>query len=471
MQERGMVWRASSSFEMFLTLRVVSFLFLWEKFTLSAMVLMLQSELRIKGFTLYHKAQLHACTSFVLPDPLTRRTGTEEAMHCLRSASCQPWTTLNLTQVRTLEAISRLIPKRTYYPSGLRTMQQVAWNRNLTPTIQNDGLWHAIENILRKAKVLASFSLQEESEMLNIEPPSNSFLLNRACWRRHLYQRADSGFPELDSPVDLQYEARDKFVHGQSRVNVFECVTMISRWSSDMCPSIDLADIFQTWTTIGGFNLSFDKFLLSDLLDVEFGMLWGPLVNFCRTVGSNDRYHLMFIFGTMSFKADVDMDIIRTLLSFAVIEDLKALDPPQWPNYAHFSFQQAPTIPYLKQLIKPFSTQYKGDERRLFKLSNKTRRRLERLQHEHESQVENECNLIAECLIKQWPCREPNTNSIPSTLLVDVPGALAAVRPEWLRLFQNMELSDYLEKVQVILNQHRAPGRFRPPLTIQILIR
>ncbi|EER23013.1 hypothetical protein CPC735_020410 [Coccidioides posadasii C735 delta SOWgp] len=413
---------------------------------------------------LYHKALLHACTSFVLPDPLTWRTGTEEAMHCLRSASCQPWTTLNLTQVRTLEAISRLIPKRTYYPSGLKTMQQVTWNRNLTPTIQNDGLWHAIENILRKAKVLASFSLQEESEMLNIEPPSNSFLLNRACWRRHLYQRADSGFPQLDSPVDLQYEARDKFVHGQSRVNVFECVTMISRWSSDMCASMDLADIFQTWTTIGGFNLSFDKFLLSDLLDVEFSMLWGPLVNFCRTVGSNDRYHLMFIFGTMSFKADVNMDIIRTLLSFAVIEDLKALDPPQWPNYAHFSFQQLPTIPYLKQLIKPFSTQYKGDERRLFNLSNKTRRRLERLQHEHESQVENECTLIAECLIKQWPCREPNTNSIPSTLLVDVPGALAAVRPEWLRLFQNMELSDYLEKVQVILNQHRAPGRFRPPL-------
>lgn len=40
------------------------------------------------------KAYLHAATSFVLPDPLTGRTGTEEALHCLTSGSCQPWTPL-----------------------------------------------------------------------------------------------------------------------------------------------------------------------------------------------------------------------------------------------------------------------------------------------------------------------------------------------------------------------------------------
>jgi hypothetical protein len=39
---------------------------------------------------LYNKAQLHAYTSFVIPDHLTGRTGTEEALHCLQSSSSQP---------------------------------------------------------------------------------------------------------------------------------------------------------------------------------------------------------------------------------------------------------------------------------------------------------------------------------------------------------------------------------------------
>src|SRR2546427_393498 len=44
---------------------------------------------------LYSKAQFHAFSSFVLPDPLTGRTGTEEALHTLRSGYCQPWTPMS----------------------------------------------------------------------------------------------------------------------------------------------------------------------------------------------------------------------------------------------------------------------------------------------------------------------------------------------------------------------------------------
>jgi hypothetical protein len=34
---------------------------------------------------LYLKAQFHAYISFVISDPLTKRTGSEEALHCLWS--------------------------------------------------------------------------------------------------------------------------------------------------------------------------------------------------------------------------------------------------------------------------------------------------------------------------------------------------------------------------------------------------
>lgn len=61
---------------------------------------------------LYTKAQLHAFTAFVLPDPLTGRTGTEEALSCLSSASSQPWTVLDPVQLRPLLGAQSLILRR-----------------------------------------------------------------------------------------------------------------------------------------------------------------------------------------------------------------------------------------------------------------------------------------------------------------------------------------------------------------------
>ncbi|EEP77435.1 predicted protein [Uncinocarpus reesii 1704] len=343
---------------------------------------------------LYQKAQFHAYTSFALPDPLTGRTGTEEAIHCLRSAFCQPWTTLNAGPISTLEAISKLIPKRVYYPSGLKTMQQVTWDPNLTVSMQHDGFWPVIEGIIEKAKTLVSFSLKGEVDMLNLEFPGDPFLLKRAYWRRNLYQRADSGFPQLNPPADLQYEARHRFTKSIARLNVFETVTLIKNWSPDMCAPIDLATTFEKWPNIGGFSATFDKVLLSDLLDIQFDTLWGSLVDLCRKASPEETYRLMFVFGTVSFRADVDTDLIRTLLAFAIIESLKNLEPPQWPSYMNFRFRQLPTVPYLKELIKHCCVKYEGDERSLFNVSYKTRRKLQANQQAHESQVENDCTFL-----------------------------------------------------------------------------
>lgn len=43
----------------------------------------------------YLKAWYHAVTSFVLPDPLTGRTGSEESLNLLTGATSQPWSRLH----------------------------------------------------------------------------------------------------------------------------------------------------------------------------------------------------------------------------------------------------------------------------------------------------------------------------------------------------------------------------------------
>ena len=77
---------------------------------------------------LYLKAQFHAYTSFVIPDPLTECTGSEEALHCLRSGYCQPWTPLNPGPYQSLEFIASLTPKREYYLKDAKVMQKVSWD-------------------------------------------------------------------------------------------------------------------------------------------------------------------------------------------------------------------------------------------------------------------------------------------------------------------------------------------------------
>jgi hypothetical protein len=107
---------------------------------------------------LYLKAQYHAFTSFVIPDPLTGRTGTEEALHLLRSGICQPWSPLTEGQSRGLIWISKLTPHREYYPTYLKVMQKTFWDPHLTTNIQHDCFRAFVDAIHKRSEELAIFS-------------------------------------------------------------------------------------------------------------------------------------------------------------------------------------------------------------------------------------------------------------------------------------------------------------------------
>jgi len=414
---------------------------------------------------LYTKAQFHALTSFVVPDPLTGRTGAEEALHCLKSGYCQPWTPLNVGPLESLMSIADLTPKREYYPKDMKKLQQVFWNPHLTTTIQHDEFRPTVEAICEKSKNLSVFAFKK-TELPSLEPVRDTaHLLRRSYSRRSLYERPNPKFDGQQAAPDLPYDSRDRFQASRACLNVFETASAIRNWSSEMPQTPDLAGILQNWPTIGGYDRSFDKVLLSDHLDVQFALEWGPLVNLCRTSGPRDRYRLMFLFAAISFADDVEMDIIRTLIAFVVLEDLKALDPPKWPSYLHFRQIHNPSVDYLMQLIKPCCFPYPADERSTFNLnlSSKLRKKLEAAELRYEQQTESDCKALAEFLLGQWPCPEPMSEGLSQHLQVDVPRALEIIRPEWLRLFQNMELSNHVQQVQHVLDRNCTGRKSEPP--------
>lgn len=415
---------------------------------------------------LYLKAHLHACTSFVLPDRLTGRTGTEEAFHCLKSGYSLPWTPLNRGPLECLMSIAKLAPRREYYPQDMKTVQDVFWDPNLTTTIQHDEFRPTIEAIREKINQLAVFALKR-SEIPSFELAScSTHLLNRSCSRRNSYLRSDADLSKWQVTPDLPYKARDRCENSQARLNVFESANLIRNWPSKIHVASNLVEILQNWPTIGGYDRFFDKVLLSDRLDIRFALEWGSLANLCRTSERKDAYRFMFLFAIISFRNDAEMDIIRILIAFVVFKDLKELDPPQWPCYLHFRYNHIPTADYLKQLIKNCRVPYPGDERTAFhhNLGSKLRRKLEAAELAHDQQTESDCDNLARFLLSQWPCSEPTVEGFPNALFVDVAQSLEIIRPEWLRLFQNIELSHHIQQVQHVLNRHQTTRNTKFPI-------
>ena len=414
---------------------------------------------------LYLKAHFHACTSFVVPDPLTGRTGTEEALHCLKSGYCQPWMPLGSRPLDYLFSIAKLAPRRQYYPQDMKVMQQTFWDPDLTTTIQQDEFRPVIEGILEKSRALSAFALN------NYQPPemnlvdSSSKLLHRGYSRLRLYQRPSLCSSEQRLAADLPYDAQGRLLNSQERSNVFEIVSIIRNWPSKLRTTHKLVAILQSWPLIGGYNRHFDQFLLSDLLDLQLASEWGCLVSLCRSAGPQDMYRLMFLFALISFRSDINMDIVRALLAFTLLEGLRSLEPPKWPQYMNFRYNHAPNTEYLVQLMKSCCTPYPGDERSELRhtISSKMRKKFEAAELAHWQQAENDCKVFAQLLVEQWPCEEPTIEGLPRLHLINVSQAMDVIKPEWLRLFQNTELSNHIKQVQHILDQHHTAKTIVPP--------
>ncbi|KAK4892491.1 hypothetical protein LTR27_008955 [Elasticomyces elasticus] len=76
-------------------------------------------------------AYLHALTAYPLPDALTRKTGTEQALSMLRSADVRSFDRLTTENADLLGDIAALTLVRDYYPANERVMQTVKWSSKL----------------------------------------------------------------------------------------------------------------------------------------------------------------------------------------------------------------------------------------------------------------------------------------------------------------------------------------------------
>ncbi|KAH0566486.1 hypothetical protein GP486_000104 [Trichoglossum hirsutum] len=405
---------------------------------------------------LYCKARLHAFTSFVLPDPLTGRTGAEEALQTLKSGYCQPWTPIADLSASILRKIGALSPVREYYPKNIRRLQKVIWDENLTMSIQHDSYEPLVRDVLEKSDRLRAFSLHNK-ERTEYEAQILPHLRKRGEIRRLLYERDSSGPGGSTTQHDVVYQPRDRNANLPQASNVYQIVRLIRKRPFSIHMKRDLVAILHEWKLIDGFRDMQDNIpgSLDSLIERNIDEQWGSLVNACRQTKAHDSYRLIFRLGLLSFGTNPNMDAIKSLAAFGCVEELKALQPPPYTSFAEFKLNASPT---LESLLSRITVDYPILEQGLGPITG----RQDPVRVKHRNMYETACKSLARHFLEQWPSSQPSTGEFESTT-VDVGLALERILPEWQRLHQNMDLSKYITLAQGILNHHKGTNDTSKP--------
>ena len=406
---------------------------------------------------LYTKALLHAITSFYVADTLTGRTGTEEALHCLRSGSSQPWTVLNPAILEILEQISCITPIRKYYPRQLKRQQTVFWSTNLTECIQHDCFREIVEEIFTRVDRLSIFSTSK-LDLPKLEDEHVSHLCRRSHWRRQQLKRCEPHFNSQICPLDAKYIARDHSPQHDGGKNIFEIVSLLRFKPKSFTTTRNLAKKLTGSPLIGGYDSVFDKGLSASLYG-EIVPLWGSLVNFCLS-DKKDTYDLMFQLSPLAYSNGADIGLIKTLIAFRLVDDLKYIEAPGYSSFVDFKPNEYPSIEHFRTVIRSCCQPF--DSTTQFPHEFSSRKKIDRARREHDQRCSNAVDKFTGLLFDQWPCEEPSTDGF-NFPCIDVDEALDLLIPLWKRLYQNLGFSQYVERVQIVLNSNQEGLRYSKP--------
>lgn len=313
---------------------------------------------------LYWKAALHALTSFPLPDGLTNRTGTEEAIQCLSSAASRPWDVLgSLPQGILMTLQTTLASRRAYYPADKKMYQKVDWDRNLTTTMQHESIGFLAERILLQSRRLALFQPPEGANgggrlmMSSADGLSSELELHhlklRSLVRRYLYERpcfaVDSMIPK--DALDPVYFDTKNIANPSSKESSRVYSLIKSLHDLDHCHSSlslrTLQKLLERKSLIGGFTkgINSSAFNIPDLLDIDLPLFWGTLVQTCRQGSPLEQINVCFALAMVAYGKNHDPELVKWLATIATTPRLRTVTPPKLEHQEPFKEYKGAEMP------------------------------------------------------------------------------------------------------------------------------
>ncbi|KAL8934729.1 MAG: hypothetical protein Q9211_005078 [Gyalolechia sp. 1 TL-2023] len=396
-----------------------------------------------------YQAYLHAVSSYILPDPLTGSLGTEESIRILSEQSYRCCKPLEDAEIDLLDSIAALTPKRSFYPSHLKVMQEVFWHGVLGPLSQHSEFLSLAERILDHSQRFNVFYHGSASHR-TLGSRGDARLLQRAKLRNSVHLNVDYGGDKCTAHNDMDYKGRDGPRDVGRAARVHEISSLIASWSSYF--AIDSQDLVQKWKSLGtvsGFGTAFDfSTSVTSLLKLSFADSWAPLYQYCRrATRETDRYKLLFLFSDIAYGSNVSsLDDLKTVFAFATNPSMRNLPP--FPKYNSFTLihGSCPERSKLRSTIASHVKPWPGAGRNV--TADIRRRQHIEYQRESSSNVTDATNFCE----KQWPCKAPS--SIPSSCSkwLRTIGADSAVGELFAMWYGNRECEHHLRMMQGVLN-------------------
>lgn len=299
------------------------------------------------------KVYLHALTSHCLLDPLLGRTGTEEALAELESASCRSFQRLDVADAELLRKIGALTPNRTSPSSGTnsadkssKTMQKIDWLQ-IAPLSQHHGFVRATKSIIEHAKRLEIFQ-DEKVELNSYVIKRDEGLLERASRRNAIYYPWSTPFTELESDTDpdVEYVSRDTLIDGADdrEYRIYKVSKFAQSPAEDLAySSHSLLSMMRNWKLpIDGpseesWSLSYSREWLKP---PSLASIWLAIYELCVSNGSANPkrtcMQLTFSLSAFKFGSPESKDLIPVILAFANNRKLaqsNILPPQDVPRY------------------------------------------------------------------------------------------------------------------------------------------
>ncbi|KAG8215417.1 hypothetical protein J3R82DRAFT_9025 [Butyriboletus roseoflavus] len=397
-------------------------------------------------------AYLHALTSGCSTDSLTGRSGTEEALSLLRSASCWSIMRFDSRDAELLSLIASVCPSRTWYPQHLKSMQKVEW-LNLPVNSQHHELYVVSKGIKEYYERVQLFHKSQSTTVFEGFPSQNSHLLERSALRvAYLFPSEFSGQPS-GADFDVRYRARDLVEVRSGEHRAYTAATVVHRRTGNSTTPKNILNMMESWKGIvegdAALSLRYDK---ESWLAPDLPSIWLKAYDLLRRSDERKWFQLLFSLPAMAYASSEHTDLVSTLVAFAADSMFRLEDPPCYDSY-NLSDAYYPSSTILRSYISecahsfersPESTKPAQNGENSKKLR---KRQLEMYKKRRNSDTEE----TVRSLLKAWPCETPPQCSLNADLY-DVTVLTSLVQRHFSDCYHNLKLKQHVARVQRILN-------------------
>ena len=414
-------------------------------------------------------AYLHGITSFCLPDPLTQRTGTEQALLILNSAAVRSCGELRQEDMDLLGQIAHLTPERSYYPRYERVMQTVKWSSDLDFLAQHAAFYKSVKYLFAQMEKAQFFYPDSRPSLPDIDH-IDSDLLARDCIRSCTFRVSGFGAEDHIIEHDVTYSARDRDQNSDEGCKSFIMSDLVyqgpasvhSKMPSNL--STGLRNLLAKQSGIWGPGHTLPCAELN--YDAEFLLDWSQLLSTCwctlhKTLSQAaprfDKFRLMMWLSTLAFAKTSDMTILQTIASLFLIPEIARIVPPYVTTFRLPDGDRVDRS-NLSQVIRSAlrSFEYCPEAKLVIHEGESYDTFKNRRQRQFESSQSRVIDKFVSTLAAQWPCEAPlipSNTDFPSYLNMEQ--ATKAVKQKFKTWHDNYRFSKYLDQIGTSILRQR----------------